>query len=306
VQAMKPELLGQDPLDRERLWHRIRRVDRLVGLFPRHLHGPVDVALWDIAAKAAGVPLFRLLGAYRDRLPVYAASLFLSDVAAFVAQAEQCRARGLHGYKLHPPGNPAQDLAICRAARRAVGDGFPLMVDLHASYTRQQALEVGRVLGELRFTWFEEPLPDGEIRNYAELCRELDVPIAALQTLPAHLPLITEYLREGAVDIVLADTSWKSGVTGLRKIAALCEGFAIPCEIHSGFNALCSVANLHVACSIRNCELFETMIPAELFEFGLEEPLRIDAEGYIHVPQKRGLGVEIDWALLERHTVAKL
>ena len=306
IQAIKPELLGQDPLDRERLWHRIRRVDRLVGLFPRHLHGPVDVALWDIGAKAAGLPLYRLLGAYRDRLPVYGASLFLSGPAQFVAQAERCRGEGLHGYKLHPPGNPKDDLAICRTVRKAVGDEFPLMVDLHASYTRQQALEVGQVLGELGFAWMEEPLPDSELQNYVVLCRDLEVPIAALQTLPAQLPLITEYLRQAAVDIVLADTSWKSGVTGLRKIAALCEGFGIPCEIHSGFNALCSVANLHVACSLRNCEFFETMIPADLFDFGLQEPLRIDAEGYVHAPQKPGLGVEIDWVLLERHTLAKL
>ncbi len=306
VQAIRPELVGQDPLDRERLWHRIRRVDRLVGLFPRHLHGPVDVALWDIAAKAAGLPLSRLLGAYRDRLPAYGASLFLADPAEFVAQAERCRAQGLHGYKLHPPGDPSADIAICRAVRKAVGDGFPLMVDLHASYTRQQALVVGRVLDELRFTWFEEPLPDTEVQGYVELCRDLDVPIAALQTLPAQLPLITEYLRQGAVDIVLADTSWKSGVTGLRKLAALCEGFGVPCEIHSGFNALGSVANLHVACSIRNCEFFELMIPAELFDFGLAEPLRVDADGYVHVPQEPGLGVAIDWPLLERHTIAKL
>lgn len=306
IQAIKPELLGQDPLDREHLWHRIRRADRLVGLFPRHVHGPVDVALWDIAGQLAGLPLYRLLGAYRDRLPVYGASLFLSDVAEFVAQADRCRARHLHGYKLHPSGRPDTDVAICRAVRRAVGEGFPLMVDLHGSYTRSQALEVGRVLDELKFSWFEEPLPDTELQNYVELSRALDVPIAALQTLPAQLPLITEYLRQGAVDIVLADTSWKSGVTGLRKIAALCEGFGVRCEIHSGFNALCSVANLHVACSIRNCDLFETMIPADLFDFGLREPLLIDAEGYVHVPEGPGLGVDIDWGLLERHTLARL
>jgi len=271
VQAIKPELVGQDPLERERLWHRVRRVDRLVGLFPRQLHGPVDVALWDIAGKAAGLPLYRLLGAYRDRLPAYGASLFLSDPKEFVAQGEWCRGRRLHGYKLHPAGDPPKDAAICRAVRAAVGPDFPLMVDLHASYTRQEALAVGRVLDELGFAWFEEPLADTELQNYVELCRELDTPIAALQTLPAQLPLITEYLRQGAVDIVLADTSWKSGVTGLRKIAALCEGFGVPCEIHSGFNALCSVANLHVACSVRNCRYFELMIPSELFDLGLAE-----------------------------------
>ncbi|MGH7264250.1 MAG: enolase C-terminal domain-like protein [Candidatus Rokuibacteriota bacterium] len=306
VQAIRPELIGQDPLDRERLWHRIRRVDRLVGLFARHLHGPVDVALWDIAAKAAGLPLYRLLGAYRERLPVYGASLFLSDVREFVAQAERCRAQKLHGYKLHPPGDPALDVSICRTVREAVGDAFPLMVDCHASYTQAQALAVGRALDELGFTWYEEPLPDAELQGYVELCRALDTPVAALQTLPAQLPLIAEYLRQGAVDVVLADTSWKSGVTGLRKIAALCEGFGVSCEIHSGFNALCSVANLHVACSVRNGEFFEAMIPAELFDFGLAAPLRIDGDGYVRVPEGPGLGVEVDWALLERHTLAKL
>jgi L-alanine-DL-glutamate epimerase-like enolase superfamily enzyme len=107
------------------------------------------------------------------------------------------------------------------------------------------------------------------------------------------------------VDTVFADASWKSGVTGLRKIAALCEG-SVPCEIHSGFNALCSMANLHVACSVRNCEFFEAMIPAGLFDFGPQGSLYIDSDGYVHVPQKPGLGVGIDWPLLDRPTLAKL
>ena len=81
------------------------------------------------------------------------------------------------------------------------------------------------------------------------------------------------------MDIVLADTSWKAGVTWLRKIAAICEGFGITYRIHSGFIAPCSIANSHVACSIHNCEFSEVMVPEGLIDSGLQEPLRTDAGG---------------------------
>jgi L-alanine-DL-glutamate epimerase-like enolase superfamily enzyme len=113
-------------------------------------------------------------------------------------------------------------------------------------------------------------------------------------------------LTQRAVDIVRSDVSWKGGVTGLMKTAALCEAFGVNCEIHTTTNALLDMANLHVSCAIRNCEYFEVLIPQEPFCFGVKNPIRVDAEGYVHVPQSIGLGAEIDFDLLENHTICQI
>ncbi len=99
---IRPLLIGQHPLDRELLWQQVRRMDRWWGFLPIYAHGPVDVALWDLGAKAAGLPLYRLLGAYRTKLPAYASSLILPTIDAFVQQAQDYRARGYRATRFIP------------------------------------------------------------------------------------------------------------------------------------------------------------------------------------------------------------
>ena len=303
---LRPLLLGEDPLDRELLWQRIRQMDRWWGLLPIYAHGPVDVALWDIGAKAAGLPLYRLLGAYRRSLPAYASSLILPTVDDFVKQALDYKARGYGAYKLHPWGDPKLDIEACEAVRAAVGNEMVLMSDPVAAYNQQQALRVGRALERLNYYWFEEPLSDYDIYGYQELCRALEIPVAGVESTPGGLFGTTQYITQRAVDIVRSDVSWKGGITGLMKTAALCEAFGLNCEIHTTTNALLDAANLHASCAIRNCEYFEILIPQKPFSFGVKNPITIDASGYVHVPEEPGLGVHIDWDSLDNNTIAKV
>jgi L-alanine-DL-glutamate epimerase-like enolase superfamily enzyme len=303
---IRPLLLGQDPLDRELLWQQVRRMDRWWGFLPIYAHGPVDVALWDLGAKAAGLPLHRFLGSYRAQLPAYASSLILPSVDAFVAQAKQYRAKGYRAYKIHPWGEPARDIEAYRALRSELGDDMVLMSDPVAGYTQQQALKIGRELERLNYYWFEEPLSDYDIYGYQELCRALEIPIAGVESAPGGLFGTTQYLTQRAVDIVRSDVSWKGGVTGLMKTAALCEAFGVNCEIHTTTNALLDIANLHVSCAIRNCEYFEVLIPQEPFCFGIRNPIAVDLEGKVHVPTGPGLGADIDFDLLDNHLIARV
>jgi L-alanine-DL-glutamate epimerase-like enolase superfamily enzyme len=303
---IRPLLVGQDPLDRELLWQQVRRMDRWWGFLPIYAHGPIDVALWDLGAKAAGLPLYRLLGAYRTKLPAYASSLILPTVDAFVEQAKQCCSQGYTAYKVHPWGDPAKDLTAYHALRSELGDQFVLMTDPVAGYSQQQALRIGRELEKLNYYWFEEPLSDYDLYGYQELCRALEIPIAGVESTPGGLFGTTQYLTQRAVDIVRSDVSWKGGVTGLMKTAALCEAFGVNCEIHTTTNALLDMANLHVSCAIRNCEYFEVLIPQEPFCFGIKNPIRIDSGGYVHVSQGNGLGAEIDFDLLDNHVICRI
>ena len=169
--VFKPELLGEDPLDRERLWHKAMKADRWGGHTPFTAYGPLDVALWDITAKKAGLPLYKLLGGYRTKVLAYASSPVFGTPEEYANQAVEAKAKGYRAYKLHPPGDPDLDIECCRAVRRAVGDDMILMSDPVAAYDHEQALRVGRALERLNFYWLEEPLHDYDVHGYVELCR---------------------------------------------------------------------------------------------------------------------------------------
>ena len=181
--SVKPWLLGKDPLYREAWWHESRVQDRWWGHTPIYTYGPFDIALWDIAAKKAELPLYKLLGAYRDKVPAYASSLLHPTPEDYAKEAVACKERGLHGYKLHPPGDYDFDLAAYKACRQAVGDDFILMADPVAAYNHQQALRMGRELEKLNYYWLEEPLYDVDFYGLQKLTAKLDIPICGTEVM---------------------------------------------------------------------------------------------------------------------------
>jgi len=143
IQYLKPVVLNEDPLERERLyqamWHKNRQTTyRAIGA--------MDVALWDIAGKVAGLPIYRLLGSYRESAPAYASSAVLPSKEAYAEEATRFKAEGWTAYKIHPPTDPVVDAEVCGAVRRAVGDGFTVMLDSTWAYQYPEALRVGKVV----------------------------------------------------------------------------------------------------------------------------------------------------------------
>lgn len=303
--SLKSLLLDENPLYVERIWQKIWSMNRVLHL-PQPALGPVDVALWDIVGKVANLPIYQLLGAYRDKVRAYASSGQYPNVEAYVKQVMECKARGFTAYKLHVSGIPSEDLAVCRAVREAVGDDMILMHDPVGQYDREQALMVGRELEKLNFYWLEEPIQDTDMGGLIQLCNALDIPIAALEVLPGNLYTRAQYIARGAVDMVRSDTCYNGGITPLKKIASLAEAFAIKCEIHCCPNPWMNAANLHVMCSIRNCDFYEWMVPEWIWDFGVKETIKLDDEGYVHVPKGPGLGMEPDWEYIDSCTIQTL
>ena len=275
-----PVVLGASPYDREKIWHELWNIDRHLTFFPVYLPGPVDVALWDICAKAAGLPLYQYIGAYRQSLPVYASGLFHEDPEEYVRE-------------------------IHENIRKAAGPDMKLMSDPVAEYTLEEAVKVGRHLEKLGYEWLEEPFQDFELNKYTQLCAALDIPIAATETTRGCHWGVAQVINQKAADIVRADVSWKCGVTGTLKIAHLAESFGMQCEIHTTTMNYMDLVNLHVSCAIRNCRYFEYFVPEEDFMFPMKGPLPIDAKGIITVPDKPGIGGELDWELIERNCVSR-
>lgn len=299
-----PIVMRRDPHDREAIWHELWNVDRHLGFFPVYLPGPVDVALWDIAAKAAGLPLYKYMGACRKRLPVYASGLFHETVEEYVNEALHYKSLGIRAYKAHPPGPWQLDMSIHQALRDAVGDEHVLMTDPVAEYSLDEAIKVGRQLERLNYLWFEEPFRDFELNKYRQLCAALDIPIAATETTRGCHWGVAQSIAGDAADIVRADVSWKHGITGTLKIAHLAEAFGLRCEIHTTTMNYMDIVNLHVSCAIRNCEYFEYFVPEDRFQLPMKGHLPIDAEGMITVPEAPGVGAELDWELIERLCVS--
>jgi L-alanine-DL-glutamate epimerase-like enolase superfamily enzyme len=302
--VVKGLVVDLNAMDREKVWQKLWKFCSRVRLSTFAL-SCIDVALWDIAGKAANTPVYKLIGAYRDKVPAYASSGVYHEVESYVEEALRCRERGYQGYKLHPPGIPEKDVEACRAVRKAVGEDMALMIDPTGAYDRRQAMWVGRRLEELNFYWYEEPIGDYEISGYAELCRALDIPVLAAELLPGSVYSLAEFIIRGATDIVRSDVYWKGGITGVMKMAHLAEAFGLKIELHHGASAIMNWANLHAMGAFKNGDYLEILVPEEGVDYGLHQFARIDKEGYVHLPAKPGLGVEIDWDYINGHTVFK-
>ncbi len=155
LQRLKPAVMGRNPLDIGAIWQ---------DLWARHrrVASPaicaVDVALWDIAGKVAGLPIHRLIGTYRDKVPAYASSASMSDPQQYVDEALSFRDRGWTAYKIHPVKNPKKDVEICAAVKNAIGDSMVLMLDSMWVYGYEDALRVGLAIQEMGYYWYEDPL----------------------------------------------------------------------------------------------------------------------------------------------------
>ncbi|MEK7701853.1 MAG: enolase C-terminal domain-like protein [candidate division NC10 bacterium] len=297
IHYLKPIVLDQDPLERERLyqamWHKNRQTTyRAIGA--------MDVALWDIAGKAAGLPIHRLLGSYRASVPAYASSSVLPSKKAYAEEAAHFKAEGWTAYKIHPPTDPAADIEVCRAVRRAVGESFTLMLDPTWAYQYPEALRVGKAIEELGFYWYEDPLADDDLLSYVKLKQHLTIPILATEYTPGGLTAFAPWLVHQATDYLRGDVAVKGGITALVKAAHLAEAFHMNLEIHHGGNSLNNVANLHVMMAIRNCEFFEVLLPAGAQKYGLAEDIEVDRRGLVHAFDGPGLGAAIDFELIGR------
>jgi L-alanine-DL-glutamate epimerase-like enolase superfamily enzyme len=197
-------------------------------------------------------------------------------------------------------------MEVCRAVRRAVGDGFTVMLDSTWAYQYPDALRVGKCVEDLGFHWYEDPLADDDLYNYVELKRHLSIPILATEYTPGGFTAFAPWLTARATDYLRGDVAVKGGITALVKAAHLAEGFHMNFEIHHGGNSLNNVANLHVTMAIRNCEFFEVLLPAAAQKYGLAEDIEVDREGLVHAMNEPGLGAKIDFDLIERKRTAVL
>jgi len=320
VQFIKPRLLGQDPLLISKHWHDMVGMTRASGL---PAVGFVDIALWDIAGKAAGMPIHRMLGTYRESMVAYLSAWPHPTTADYVEEIQHYLPLGWKGYKMHPQtqfrktGKEVpieEDIEMALAVRDAVGPDVFLMMDSAGAYTWNEAIKVGRALESADYLWYEDPLPYADdVYGYSKLREKLDIPIVATEATEGGLYALPAWIQARATDALRGDPAIKGGITGMMKIAALAEAYHLNCEIHESYNALTNVATLHLAMAIKNMHSYEILTINPLGEYGLQhfnygliDPIEVDREGLVHAPTKPGLGHDIDWELLNSRVKAVL
>jgi L-alanine-DL-glutamate epimerase-like enolase superfamily enzyme len=303
IRFLKPVLMGQDPLAREDLHAQLRARQRNTGL---RAVGACDTALWDIAAKAAGMPLYKFLGGGRSAIGAYASSQVLDNPEAYAAEAAAFKADGWKAYKIHPPHGPQEDIKVCEAVRRAVGDDYALMLDSTWSYRYGEALRVGRVIERLGYLWFEDPLNEEDIYSYVKLRQKLDIPILATEYPSGDIGTYAVWLTERATDYLRGDIPAKGGLTTMLKTAHLAEAFHMNYEVHHGGNSLNNMAQLHFACAIANTTFFEVLLPHGAHKYALSNDIVVDKDGLAHCPEAPGIGAEIDFDRIKRKELHRL
>lgn len=296
--GLQATLIGRDPHEVEAISYELTdRLDR-----PTPVASTVDICLWDLIGKIHNEPIYRLLGAARNRIRAYASTFVCKTDDEYVKLALDCRDQGFNAYKIHPYGVPDRDIALCRKVREAVGDTMDLMLDPVNEYDRYGAMKVAKALEELDFYWFEAPISDADIDGLRDLTRSFSIPITAVESIAGGLRYYPQYLKDPAVDSIRSVGDWIGGISAMRKTAALCEAHNMKFEPHSYGTVHIQAAHLHVMLSIHNCDFVELPVPQGCLDIGMKDVIRVEKDGMVHAPTKPGLGYEVDWDEVEKHT----
>jgi L-alanine-DL-glutamate epimerase-like enolase superfamily enzyme len=277
---LRDVLLGADPLLKEDLWERVWEIDRIEEL-PIYALGLADVALWDLTAKLAGLPLYKLIGGYRDRIPAYASTVTFATTEEYLDVADQCLAAGFRAIKLHAWGDHRRDARLCQDLRAHVGPEIDLMYDGSAAFDLVESIYLGRALSEADYLWYEEPMREFNIEAYRRLAEKVDVPLLSAETSDGAHYNVADFIVRGAAHLVRTSTGFKGGITGGLRVAHLADAFNLRAEVHGG-----GLPNLHLACAIPNTTYYESLVTAN--PIVVEEG--IGSDGAISPPQTAGIG----------------
>jgi L-alanine-DL-glutamate epimerase-like enolase superfamily enzyme len=293
---LRPLLAGQDAERIEALWQKMWWAIHYGGRggSASFAISAVDIALWDLAARKQGKPLWRLLGGYDPRVPCYAGGIDLQfSTEQLLRQSDEFRAHGFRAIKMKVGRERLrEDVERVRKMREHLGADFALMVDANMRWSVDQAIRAARSLAEFQLIWLEEPTIPDDVAGHARIVREGGMPIAAGENLHS-LYEFKQMIAAAAVTYPEPDVSNCGGVTTFMKIAHLAEAFNLPVTSH-GVHDL----TVHLLAAAPNRSYLEA------HGFGLErfmaEPLRIE-DGFAIAPERPGHGVEFDWKALDAH-----
>lgn len=307
--ALVPRLIGQDAQDRRRLWKLMRSTltGRPGGQIVEAI-AAIDIALWDIAGNAAGVPVHKLLGGMgRERVRAYASSINWLDDATVEAEVAHVLKLGFNEIKVKLGRDVPQAIERARLVRRLAPDAL-LGVDANWAYDLPEAMQVGRALADLGYDFFEEPIVPQDRKGYCQLARHLPIRIAAGESDFVASEAL-ESLSDRSLGMIQPDVTRSGGITETWRIAELAAAHNVAYAPHVGWSGgICVAASLHLAAAAESFRSFECMVFDNPLRTALCQPLVGDStqleDGQLRVPQSPGLGVTLDQQILRSHLIA--
>ncbi len=304
---LRQYLIGENPFNRERIWEKLYRATTRFGRKGAVIAAisAVDIAIWDILGKSLEMPIYRLLGGYRDEVRAYASAGFymesktVDDLAKEMAQFPK---QGFTAVKMKIGRDPALDLERVRAVREGIGEETALIVDANAAWTVKTAIRFSKEIGKYNILFFEEPVSQEDVEGHAKVTSSIDIPTATGEQ---------EYTRYGfadlivnrAVDIVQPDAVTAGGISEVYKIAISASAQHMLCSPHNFASPIAFAANLHLIASIPNGFIveFDTTEENPLRYELISEPFKIDGRGFVKLPTKPGLGVELNEKTISKY-----
>ena len=293
-----PLLIGRDADETERLWQdmwwKLHYSGR--GGHATSAISAVDIALWDLRARRVGLPLWRSLGGYDPKVPVYAGGIDLDfTIEALLEQADRFQAEGFRAIKMKA-GRPSlsQDVERVRRMREHLGDEFPLMVDANMKWSADQAIRAAHAFEPFNLLWLEEPTIPDDVAGHVRVVREGRTPVASGENIHTLYEFST-LMAAGGLTYPEPDVTNCGGVTIFRKIGALAEAHNLPLTSHGAHDI-----TVHLLAAAPNRTYME--VHGFSMDRFLAEPMPV-VDGFTTAPERPGHGIELDWAALEPHRV---
>ena len=308
VTGLRNVLIGEHPLDIERLWRKMYQKTLYYGREGAVIQAMagIDLALWDIKGKALGQPIWRLLGGgFRDKLRVYASNMMQFTAEATADRAKQAVDKGYtavkFGWEPFGRGTLKQDLQYLGAIRKAIGDQVDFMLDIGLVWDAKTTIQRCRAFASYDLFWIEEPLPPDDLEGYGKVSAALDQRIAAGEE-ECTVAGMTRLMDQGKIDVVQVDLT-RCGLTQAMKIAQLAAQRGLLVINHNFTTDINTAASLHFLASIPNAIVMEYCVePSEISRALAKRPIAVIG-GYAAVPQEPGLGVEPNPAMIEKYLV---
>jgi L-alanine-DL-glutamate epimerase-like enolase superfamily enzyme len=312
LDVLRPLFLNENALEPERVSEKLHQSTFWLGRggAVTHTISGIDIALWDILGKVTGQPAGRLLGGrYRERVRPYA-SLLMRQPGQMKDELLPVKGKGFRAFKIGwgPFGkvNAATDEAIVRAAREAIGPDSLLMVDAGASdafwpQNYKWALRTAEMLAGYDVTWFEEPLTPDSLSDFVALRNQSRVPVAGGEVLTRRQSF-QPWLEAGAFDIVQPDVTKCGGLSEQRRIAQTAREHGVRFIPHGWNTAVGLASDLQIASAVPDADLVEYLTGSPFIDELADEPWQLDADGMLAIPDRPGLGMNIDLAALAQYS----
>jgi len=308
VRGLREHVVGEDPRNVRECWEEMYVHAKRSASY-RSLSA-IDEALWDLAGKAVGEPLYRLLGGQAGEVSAYATFPYQKEIDRLIEDGARLAEKGFETMKTVVGKDLEADHRRIREVRAGIPDDLGLAIDANTSFTHADARALGRTASEAGLEWFEEPIAHTDIEGQAELNRTLDVPVSGYQSHTPHYPA-REHLEAGALEIYQPALDLCGGVTGGQAVATLVEAYNKQFVPHAFGPAINYAASLHVAAASPVCDLIEFAVyDDEIDDTGRfvaspyvanQDAIYVQDGGVIEPPEEPGLGLELDEDRLEEY-----